>query len=139
MSRAACARLAEAGIPLLGQTVLLKGVNDTVEALSALFRTMVETRIKPYYLHHPDLSPGTSHFRLSLEEGQALMRGLRGDISGLCQPTYVLDIPAGAGKVPVGPNYLSPNYLSPNPGNSDQDAKVWVEDPFGERHLYPKS
>ena len=133
-ARAACARLAEAGIPLLGQTVLLKGVNDTVEALSALFRTMVETRIKPYYLHHPDLSPGTSHFRLSLQEGQALMRGLRGDISGLCQPTYVLDIPGGAGKAPVGPN-----YLSQSPGSSDQDAQVWVEDPFGERHPYSDS
>ena len=69
-------------------------------------RAFVETRVKPYYLHHPDLAPGTSHFRLSLEEGRALVAGLRGRISGLCQPTYVLDIPGGEGKVPVGPDYV---------------------------------
>ena len=97
------AALADAGIPLLGQTVLLKGVNDDAETLAALFRAMVRHRVRPYYLHHPDLAPGTAHFRLSIEEGQALMRALRGRISGLCQPNYVIDIPGGHGKVPVGP------------------------------------
>lgn len=106
-ARAACAKLVEAGIPMLGQTVLLKGVNDTPEALSALMRAFVETRIKPYYLHHGDLAPGTSHLRTSLEAGQTLMRAIRGRVSGLCQPTYVLDTPGGHGKVPVGPNYLA--------------------------------
>lgn len=105
-ARAACARLVDAGIPMLGQTVLLKGVNDDPETLGALMRAMVETRIKPYYLHHHDLAPGTSHLRTTLAEGQAVMKALRGRWSGLCQPTYVLDIPGGHGKAPVGPGYL---------------------------------
>ena len=85
--RAACARLVDAGIPMLSQTVLLKGVNDDPEVLGALMRAFVETRIKPYYLHHLDLAPGTGHFRVGIEDGQALMRTLRGRWSGLCQPT----------------------------------------------------
>lgn len=97
-ARAACARLIEAGIPMLGQSVLLRGVNDNIETLSALMRAFVETRIKPYYLHHPDLAPGTSHFRMTLEEGRALISALRDAVSGLCQPTYVLDIPGGVSK-----------------------------------------
>lgn len=100
--RAAVARLADAGIPLLGQTVLLKGVNDTAESLEALFRAMVRNRIKPYYLHHTDLAPGTGHFRTTIEHGQALVDALRGRVSGVCQPTYVLDIPGGHGKAPLG-------------------------------------
>ena len=101
----AIAALADAGVPLLGQTVLLKGVNDDAETLAALFRALVRHRVRPYYLHHPDLAPGTARFRLSIEEGQALMRALRGRISGLCQPTYVIDIPGGHGKVPLGPAF----------------------------------
>lgn len=100
-ARAACARLIAAGIAMVSQTVLLKGVNDDVEVLATLMRAFVEARVKPYYLHHPDLAPGTSHFRLSLTEGQALVAALRGRISGLCQPTYVLDIPGGYGKANV--------------------------------------
>jgi lysine 2,3-aminomutase len=106
-ARAACARIIDAGIPMVSQTVLLRGVNDDVDTLSALMRAFVECRIKPYYLHHPDLAPGTSHLRTSIEAGQELMRQLRGRISGLCQPAYVLDIPGGAGKVPVGPDYIA--------------------------------
>jgi lysine 2,3-aminomutase len=121
-ARAGCARLVDAGIPLLSQTVLLRGVNDDAETLGALMRGFVETRIKPYYLHHPDLAPGTSHLRVTIEEGQALMRALRGRWSGLCQPLYVLDIPGGHGKVPVGPGYL----------HGDE-----VEDPNGGRRRYP--
>ena len=121
-ARAACARIVDAGMPMLGQTVLLKGVNDDPQALSALMRAMVETRIKPYYLHHPDLAPGTAHLRCTIEEGQAVMRAMRGAVSGLCQPTYVLDIPGGHGKVPVGPGYL--------------DGGV-VTDPAGRPHAYP--
>nr|WP_068432764.1 lysine-2,3-aminomutase-like protein [Magnetospirillum sp. XM-1]CUW38978.1 Lysine 2,3-aminomutase\ len=104
-ARAGLARLARAGVPLLSQSVLLKGVNDSVEALDDLFRALVKNRVRPYYLHHPDLAPGTSHFRPSIAEGQALMRRLRGRLTGIAQPTYVLDIPGGAGKVPVGPDY----------------------------------
>jgi lysine 2,3-aminomutase len=105
-ARAACARLVEAGIPMVSQSVLLRGINDDAATLEALMRTFVENRIKPYYLHHGDLAPGTGHMRTGLAEGQDLMRALRGRLSGLAQPTYVLDIPGGHGKVPVGPNYL---------------------------------
>ena len=121
-ARAACARLIDAGVPMLGQTVLLAGVNDDPGTLGALMRAMVETRIKPYYLHHPDHAPGTAHFRTGIAEGQALMRGMRGRLSGLCQPTYVLDIPGGHGKVPIGPAYLDGGE---------------VQDPWGGRHGYP--
>ncbi len=102
----ALALLADNGIPLLSQSVLLRGVNDSVEALTNLMRGLVANRVKPYYLHQTDLAKGTSHFRVPLAEGQELMRQLRGDLSGLAQPTYVLDIPGGHGKVPVGPQYL---------------------------------
>jgi lysine 2,3-aminomutase len=103
----ACAKLIDAGLPMLSQTVLLKNVNADTVSLRTLFKRLVELRIKPYYLHHGDLARGTSHFRTSIAEGQELMRGLRGHISGLCQATYVLDIPGGYGKVPIGPSYLT--------------------------------
>jgi lysine 2,3-aminomutase len=101
-ARAACARLIDAGFPMLSQTVLLRGVNDDFETLSALMRALVECRIKPYYLHHGDMAPGTSHLRTTLDAGRELVRALRGRVSGLCQPEYVLDIPGGHGKVPAG-------------------------------------
>ena len=88
----------------------------------ALMRSFVENRIRPYYLHQGDLAPGTSHQRTSIAEGRAVMRALRGRFSGLCQPTYVLDIPGGHGKVPVGPNYV---------------GETGVEDPNGVSHAYP--
>jgi lysine 2,3-aminomutase len=122
--RAAFGRLADAGIVLLSQTVLLKGVNDDPETLAALMRALVSARVKPYYLHHPDLAPGTGHFRLSIEEGQAIVGALRGRLSGLAQPTYVLDIPGGYGKVPIGPSYF------------DEDGRL-VVDPAGGLHHYP--
>src|SRR6202048_1258003 len=106
-ARAACAAMIDAGIPMVSQSVLLRGVNDNAAALEALMRAFVECRIKPYYLHHGDLAPGTSHLRTTLQHGQELMRALRGRVSGLCQPEYVLDIPGGHGKAPVVPNYLS--------------------------------
>jgi lysine 2,3-aminomutase len=129
-ARVACARLADAGIPLLGQTVLLRGVNDDVATLGTLMRTFVENRIKPYYLHHPDLAPGTSHFRLTIEEGRDLVRALRGNYSGLCQPEYVLDIPGGFGKSPLGEAYAVPMPESCGGG--------WqVTDYQGRQHAYP--
>jgi len=124
-ARAACARLIDSGIPMLSQSVLLRGVNDDAETLGALMRSLVECRIKPYYLHHADLAPGTAHLRTTIAEGQGLMRTLRGRYSGLCQPAYVLDIPDGHGKSPIGPNYLS------------EDSTV-VEDFQGRRHRYPQ-
>jgi lysine 2,3-aminomutase len=103
---AACARLVDAGIPMLGQSVLLRGVNDDPVTLEALMRRLVENRIKPYYLHHADRANGTAHFRTSLVKGRALVADLRGRVSGICQPGYVLDIPGGHGKSPVGPDYV---------------------------------
>ena len=95
----AIARLVDAGIPMVSQSVLLRGVNDTVDALDALMRAFVANRVKPYYLHHPDRAPGTSHFRVTVGEGRALMRALRPRLSGLAMPSYVLDIPGGHAKV----------------------------------------
>jgi len=102
----ALTRLRAAGIELVSQSVLLKGVNDDVATLEALMRAFVEARVKPYYLHHPDLAPGTTHLRVKISEGQALMRALRRRLSGLAMPTYVIDIPGAHGKVPIGPNYV---------------------------------
>jgi lysine 2,3-aminomutase len=102
----AVGRLVDRGVPVLSQSVLLRGVNDDAAVLADLFRRLVEARVKPYYLHHPDLARGTGHFRVPIARGQALMRELRGRISGLCLPTYVLDIPGGHGKVPVGAQYV---------------------------------
>jgi lysine 2,3-aminomutase len=125
-AREACARLIDAGIPMLSQSVLLAGVNDDPQVLGSLMRVFVETRIKPYYLHHSDLAPGTSHLRTSIGRGQELMRVLRGRFSGLCQPDYVLDIPGGYGKSPIGPCYLT-----------EGESGHLVEDYNGGRHCYP--
>ncbi len=102
--RAACARLVDSGIPLLSQTVLLKGVNDTIETMEQLMRAFVELRIRPYYLHHADLAPGTNHFRTSVNQGQQLVRQLRDRVSGLAQPHYVIDIPGGISKALASPS-----------------------------------
>ncbi len=131
-ARTACAILVDSGVPMLSQSVLLRGINDRAEVLEALLRALVESRVKPYYLHHPDLAPGTGHFRLPIAEGQALMRSLRGRVSGLCQPTYVLDLPLGYGKSPIGPNYVTP--LPATAGESD---RYLVEDYSGQHHEYP--
>ncbi|MCB1721490.1 MAG: lysine-2,3-aminomutase-like protein [Alphaproteobacteria bacterium] len=106
--RSAIKTLHRCGISLLSQSVLLKGINNDAAILTNLYRELVALHVKPYYLHHPDLAPGTSHFRLSIKEGQSIMRALRGHLSGLCQPTYMLDIPGGYGKVPLTPCTLEP-------------------------------
>jgi lysine 2,3-aminomutase len=126
-ARAACGRFVDAGIPVLSQSVLLRGINDDPGTLGALMRAFVEARIKPYYLHHADLAPGTGHLRTSLAEGQALMRAVHGRLSGLCQPSYVLDIPGGFGKSPVGPCYLQ----------EDDGRRYRIEDFNGQTHVYP--
>ena len=126
--REAVGRLLRAGIPLLSQSVLLRGVNDDAAVLEALFRGLVAMRVKPYYLHHPDLARGTGHFRLGIDEGQRLVGALRVRVSGLCQPSYVLDIPGGYGKVPVAASAVRPGE---RPG-------CWIiEDPAGGKHRYP--
>ncbi|WP_036257294.1 lysine-2,3-aminomutase-like protein [Methylocapsa aurea] len=127
-ARAACARFIDAGIPMLSQSVLLAGVNDDIETLIALMRAFVEARIKPYYLHQLDLAPGTAHFRTPIAHGRDLMRQLRGRVSGLCQPAYMLDLPGGHGKSPIGPNYVTKT------GEADSYR---ISDYHGDSHLYP--
>jgi lysine 2,3-aminomutase len=116
-------KLRKAGMMLFGQTVLLKDVNDSPDALEDLFRAMMAAGVKPYYLHQLDRAPGTAHFVVPIERGQEIVKTLRGKLSGLAQPTYILDIPGGAGKVPIGPQYLSTH-----------DGALRVEDPRGSVH-----
>lgn len=123
---AALRRLRNMGVVLVSQTVLLKGVNDDATVLESLMRRLVEAGVRPYYLHQLDLAPGTSHFRVDIEKGRAIMRALRFRLSGIAQPTYVLDIPGGYGKVPIGPAYL-------------EDAlggSTTATDPNGQEHAY---
>lgn len=122
-ARAALRRVLMRGVPLLGQSVLLRGVNDSAAALEALFRAMLGARVKPYYLHQLDPAPGTAKFHVPIEEGRRLLASLRGRVTGLAWPTYVLDIPGGHGKVPIGPEYLH--------------ADDQVRDPSGVPHPLP--
>jgi lysine 2,3-aminomutase len=124
--RAALKRLRMSGFMMMAHSVLLKGVNDDVDAMTDLLRECVRNGVKPYYLHHCDLAQGTSHFRTNFDEGQALMRALRGRVSGLAQTNYVLHIPDGFGKVPIGPSYL------------ERTENKWlITDYKGEQHEYP--
>jgi len=125
-ARAACRRLTDAGATLVSQSVLLKGVNDDADTLEALMRAFVEARVKPYYLHHPDLAPGTAHLRVSIARGQALMRELRPRLSGLAMPTYVLDQPDAHGKTPIGPSYAA----------EAEDGSWRIVDAEGEARVY---
>jgi lysine 2,3-aminomutase len=105
-SSLACTMLADAGIPVGCQTVLLKGVNDDVQTLKKLFLGLLRIRVKPYYLFQADLTRGTNHFRTSTATGIAIMKQLYGHISGMAIPTYALDGPKGAGKIPLSPDYI---------------------------------
>ena len=135
IAREACAKMVDAGIPLVSQSVLLRGVNDSAATLEALMRAFVECRIKPYYLHHGDLAPGTAHLRTTIAQGKALMRALRGRVSGLCQPDYVLDIPGGFGKAPIGPEYLSGDMDAAHDASAESGYRV--TDYCGDVHRYP--
>ena len=125
--RQAVRRLITAGVPVLNQAVLLRGVNDTTETLEALFRGLVRAGVKPYYLFQGDLAAGTAHFRVSLEKGVALMRELRGRLSGIALPTYAVDLPGGGGKVPVESAMV----------RTEQDAYV-LRGPDGKEYRYPR-
>ncbi len=128
LTPAACraiAKLVDSGIPVVSQTVLLKGINDNADVLEELMRALVEVRVKPYYLHHGDLAPGTGHFRTTIAEGQALMSELRQRLSGLALPTYVLDIPGAHGKVPIETAHVAAG-----------DQGYSVRDPNGRLHHY---
>lgn len=124
-ARLALRRLSEAGINLVSQSVLLRGVNDNAEILAELMQAFLEAGVKPYYLHHGDLAPGTSHWRVSIEDGLALVNGLRGRLSGLAQPHYVIDIPGGFGKVPV------------QSAEKQADGRYRLTDWQGRQHIYP--
>ncbi|MBI2922379.1 MAG: KamA family radical SAM protein [Planctomycetes bacterium] len=121
-------RLADAGFPLMNQTVLLKGVNDNVEALAKLFKGLLAARVRPYYLYQADITKGTNHFRTTVEKGLEIMRGLRGWISGLAIPHYVIDSPGGGGKIPMVPNYVE----------SWADGKLVLRNFKGTVHEYPE-
>ena len=125
--RAVVRALGRTGAVLLSQSVLLNGINNDVDVLEALYREFVALKIKPYYLHHPDYAPGTSHFRLPLAEGMALMAQLQGRLSGIAVPSYMLDIPGGYGKVPVNDTYIC----------ALGDGVYSVRDMQGRTHLYP--
>ena len=102
----ACNRLADGGIPLGSQTVLLSGVNDDVSTMKRLVHALVRNRVRPYYLYQCDPIPGSSHFRTPVDTGLSIIQGLRGHTSGYCIPTYVIDAPGGGGKVPLQPDYF---------------------------------
>jgi lysine 2,3-aminomutase len=102
----ALARLADAGIPLGSQTVLLAGINDCPNVMRGLMHKLVKNRVRPYYLYQCDLVHGAGHFRTPVAKGVEIVEALRGHTSGLAVPTYVIDAPGGGGKVPVGPDYL---------------------------------
>ena len=123
----ACARLVDAGVQLGNQTVLLKGVNDDPEVLRELFRGLLKIRVRPYYLHHMDLARGTGHFRTAIADGLAILEALRGSLSGLAIPQYVIDLPGGKGKVPVCPDYVQRT-----------GDEVWVRTPDGGRISFPE-
>lgn len=105
-STEACAKLANAGIPLGNQSVLLRGVNDCVNIMLELVHGLVKMRVRPYYIYQCDLSVGLGHFRTSVAKGIEIMEGLRGHTSGFCIPTFVIDAPGGGGKIPIMPNYI---------------------------------
>jgi len=107
--RKGLAKLVEAGVPLLNQSVLLRGVNDSVQILEELSQELVSCRVFPYYLHHLDPVPGTARFRVSPERGLELMTGLARRVSGVALPQYVIDPPDGSGKVPVS------QWMTPTP------------------------
>jgi lysine 2,3-aminomutase len=104
--RQACARLADAGIPLGSQSVLTEGVNDSVEVMKALVHKLLRARVRPYYLYQGDLIPGSKHLRTSIEKGLEIIEGLRGHTTGYAVPTFVIDAPGGGGKIPLMPNYV---------------------------------
>lgn len=113
-SKEACKKLANAGIPLGNQTVLLKGINDCTHVMKKLMYDLVKIRVRPYYIYQCDLSKGLGHFRTPVSKGIEIIEGLRGHISGFAVPTFVVDAPGGGGKIPVMPNYIvsqSPNKV----------------------------
>lgn len=126
-SARACARLADAGIPLGNQTVLLNGVNDNPEVMKSLLQRLLAIRVRPYYLHQMDLVQGTRHFRTKIARGLEIMDALRGHTSGLAIPYFVIDLPGGKGKVPLLPDYVR-----------KEEGKLFLRNYLGEEFAYPE-
>lgn len=124
----ACKRLADAGIPLGSQTVLLKGINDDADIYKSLVHGLLKIRVKPYYLYQCDPIPGSAHFRTSVEKGLEIMRKLRGFTSGYAIPYYVIDAPGGGGKIPLLPDYYQ---------GKDQDGNVVLKNYEDKLFKYP--
>jgi len=129
VAQTAFRRLADAGIPLGSQTVLLRGVNDETGTMRNLMKRLVACRIRPYYLHHPDAVKGTAHFQLPVSSGLKIMKSLHGHVSGLCVPHYKIDLPGGGGKVPLVPNYV----------REHSDSNLLVENYEGKAYSYPSN
>jgi lysine 2,3-aminomutase len=127
-SKRACGMLADAGMPLGNQTVLLKGVNDDPKVMKKLMQGLVSMRVRPYYIYQADPVKGTNHFRTKVEKGIEIYKALRGHTSGLCVPAYVIDAPGGGGKIPLLPNYLL----------KIDDKKVILKNYEGSIHKYPQ-
>jgi lysine 2,3-aminomutase len=125
--REAVRRVMRAGVPVLNQAVLLRGINDDADTLEALFRGLLQAGVKPYYLFQGDLAAGTAHFRVPIERGIELMRELRGRLSGMALPTYAVDLPGGGGKVPVESALV----------RTETDAYVF-SGPDGVEYRYPR-
>ena len=124
----ACTKLADAGIPLGSQTVLLKGINDSVEVMKELMHKLLMARVRPYYLYQCDLIPGSAHFRTTVARGLEIIRGLRGYTSGYAVPTFVVDAPGGGGKIPLLPDYVV----------SHDTEKIVLRNYKGEEYVYPE-
>ena len=137
-SAKACARLADAGIPLGNQSVLLRGVNDDPAIMKRLMQKLLAIRVRPYYIYQADMVQGTDHFRTSVEEGIEIIRSLRGHTSGLGVPAYVIDAPGGGGKIPILPDYLQcigeevvlKNYLGETYSYTNSPQKVLAVEPL---------
>jgi lysine 2,3-aminomutase len=125
----ACGRLADAGIPLGSQTVLLDSVNDDANTLRALWQGLMRMRVRPYYLYQCDPILGSSHFRTPVRRGLEIVKSLRGHTSGYAVPTYVIDAPGGGGKIPLQPDYVE----------QVDDRGVWLRSFAGTLHLYPEA
>jgi len=126
-SSEACDLLADTGIPLGNQTVLMKGVNDNTDDMKSLMHKLVSIRVKPYYIYFPDLVKGTGHFRVPVQKGLEIMEQLRGYTSGLCVPHLMIDGPGGKGKTPLMPNYV--NYID--------SGGVSMKNYAGDTFMYP--
>lgn len=128
-AKAACAALADGGVPVMNQTVLLRGVNDDATVLEQLFRGLVRTRVRPYYLLQADPVRGSGHFRTPLHQGPLLMEKLQGRVSGIALPRFVVDTPGGRGKVPVTPNYITQRQPGSTTLRTFRGEEVVYQDP----------